>query len=83
VMQLVRLGENIMRKRCPKIAMLFAVVVLFPIQSFANPEPSFDCSKVTSLADKIICQSENLTKLDLKLSNVYQKLSRWQLTNLL
>lgn len=72
MMQLVRLGDNIMRKRCQRIVMLFAVMFLFPNQSFANPEPSFDCSQVTALADKIICQSENLTKLDLQLSNVYQ-----------
>jgi uncharacterized protein YecT (DUF1311 family) len=59
-------------KRLLLSTVIFSCSLLLASESSSTISPSFDCSKATTSAERMICGNEELSQLDTKLSKIYK-----------
>ena len=52
--------------------MIFSCSLLLASESSSTISPSFDCSKATTSVERMVCENEELSQLDTKLSKIYK-----------
>ncbi len=62
--------------------LILLIMILFPINSFAQNGPSFDCKIAKTKNEKQICSNPILSKKDVELNNLYKIISKKEFGNL-